>query len=55
MDDRIGVSTEAVLEVVAGQRDKALTDLAISQAACRQLAARVRELESAREEATDGA
>lgn len=45
MDQQISVSTEAVLETVTAQRDRALTDLAISQAACRQLSARVQELE----------
>jgi hypothetical protein len=44
---QVNVPTEAVLQQVAAQRDKALTDLAVAQAACQQLAARVAELEAA--------
>ena len=44
-EPQINVPTEAVLAQVTGQRDKALTDLAVAQAACQTLAARVRELE----------
>lgn len=45
MSEPIPVSDRAVLDSVIEQRNAALTELAISQAACRQLAARVRELE----------
>lgn len=42
---QINVDPNLILTQVIGQRDRALTDLAVSQAACQQLAARVRELE----------
>ncbi len=45
MDEPISVPAEAVLSQVTAQRDKAMTDLAVAQAAVRQLSQRVAELE----------